>query len=135
VLDEVVIRTDGGAEGNPGPAASAFVVENGGRIVCVHSEYIGVATNNQAEYKALLMALRYVKKNFFKKKVKLFSDSQLMIKQLKGEYRVKSSNLVSMWSEARELIGKMDISLEWVKRDENYLADSLVKMVRKVKHG
>ena len=133
--DDVIVRTDGGAQGNPGPAASAFIVENGKRIVCLHSEYIGLATNNQAEYTALVMALEYVQMNFPKRKIKVFTDSQLMVRQLKGEYRVKSPNLIPIWSKARELVEKLNVSLEWIKRDKNRLADSLVEIIRGVKSG
>ncbi len=133
--DDIIVRTDGGAQGNPGPAASAFVVENGERIICMHAEYIGLATNNQAEYTALVMALKYVQTNLSKKKIKVFADSQLMIKQLKGEYKVKSPSLVPLWSKAHELVDKLNASLEWVERDKNRLADSLVEMIRRVKGG
>jgi len=135
VSDDIIVRTDGGAQGNPGPAASAFVVENGERIICMHAEYIGLATNNQAEYTALVMALKYVQTNLSKKKIKVFADSQLMIKQLKGEYKVKSPSLVPLWSKAHELVDKLNASLEWVERDKNRLADSLVEMIRRVKGG
>ncbi len=133
--DEITVRTDGGAQGNPGPAASAFVVENEKRIICLHSEYIGWATNNQAEYRALIMALEYVQMNFSDKKIKIFTDSQLMVRQLKGKYKVKSQNLVPLWSKARKLVEKLNASLEWCKRDKNRLADSLVEMIRRVKSG
>ncbi len=133
-MNDIVIRTDGGALRNPGPAASAFVIEDGKRIICLHSEYIGIATNNEAEYKAVIMALKYVKK-FNTQKISIFSDSQLVVKQLNGEYKVKAAGIIPLWSMAKKLIGEMNASIDWVPRDENKLADSLVGKVRGKESG
>ncbi len=133
-MNDIVIRTDGGALKNPGPAASAFVIEDGRRIICLHSEYIGIATNNEAEYKAVIMALKYVKK-FNAQKISIFSDSQLVVKQLNGEYKVKAAGIIPLWSMAKKLMGEISASIDWVPRNENKLADSLVGKVRRKYSG
>ncbi len=134
-MNDVIIRTDGGAFKNPGPAASAFVVEKNKRTICIHSEYIGVATNNEAEYKAVIMALKYVKEKFVTKEISIFSDSQLVVKQLNGEYKVKAAGIIPLWSRAKELMSEINVSINWVPRAENKLADSLVEMVRGKESG
>jgi len=134
-LSKIVIRTDGGALRNPGPAASAFVVENGERIMCLHSEYIGIATNNVAEYKAVIMALEYVKEKFGTEEILIFSDSQLMVKQLNGEYKVKASGIIPLYSRAKKMMNEMNVFINWVPRSENKMADSLVGAVRGKESG
>ncbi len=134
-MDDIIVRTDGGALRNPGPAASAFVVESDKKIICLHSEYIGTATNNEAEYKAVIMALEYVKEKFTAKRISIFSDSQLVVKQLNGEYKVKAAGIIPLWSMAKKLMSEISASIEWVPRNENKLADSLVGTVRGKESG
>lgn len=134
-MDDIVIKTDGGALWNPGPAASAFVVENDNKIICLHSEYIGIATNNEAEYKAVIMALEYVKEKFTTKKISIFSDSQLVVKQLNGEYKVKAAGIIPLWSRAKKLMSEINASIDWIPRSKNKLADSLVGTVRGKESG
>lgn len=103
----IAIYTDGGARGNPGPAASAFIAvaewEGKGRIIRKYGEYIGKATNNQAEYRALIMALEWASSRGFRE-LDVHSDSELMVKQLRGEYRVRSPGLRKLHSRAMELL-------------------------------
>ena len=134
-MNDIIIRTDGGALRNPGPAASAFVIEDGKRTICLHSEYIGIATNNEAEYKAVIMALEYVKENFTVRKISIFSDSQLVVRQLNGEYKVKASGIIPLWSRSKKLMSEINASIEWVPRNKNKLADSLVGTVRGKENG
>ena len=107
MMDEVHIYTDGGSRGNPGQAASAFivVVERDGneKIIRKMAKAIGKATNNQAEYKAMIMALQWVVSRNFRDLV-LHSDSELMIKQIKGDYSVKSPNVKDLHRKVMDLL-------------------------------
>jgi ribonuclease HI len=119
--------TDGGARGNPGPAASAYVLEaEDGTILDARGETIGVATNNVAEYRALLAGLAKALELGIDE-VDVVSDSELLVKQMTGEYRVKNAALVDLSLEAVNLgreIGTVRYSA--VRRTENELADRLV---------
>jgi ribonuclease HI len=119
--------TDGGARGNPGPAASAYVLEaEDGTVLEARGETIGVATNNVAEYRALLAGLAKALE-LGVDEVEVVSDSELLVKQMNGEYRVKNAALIDLSLEAARLareIGRVTYSA--VRRTENELADSLV---------
>ena len=127
--------TDGGAIENPGRAASAFAIKEGEELVCVHSEYIGITTNNVAEYKAVIMALNYVKEHFKVAHFVLQSDSQLVVRQLSGEYKVKAKKLLPLWQEAKALVEDLNVNLRWVPREENRIADFLVGMIGRGESG
>ena len=98
-----LIYSDGGARGNPGPAAIAFIAlnEKGGTVKS-DSSFIGVHTNNQAEYKALLMALKFASEQKVQEIV-CHLDSELVVKQLNGEYTVKNYQLKKLWQSVQEL--------------------------------
>jgi ribonuclease HI len=99
----LTIFSDGGARGNPGPAAIAFLVTSeNGQVLITKSRYIGLRTNNQAEYEALIMALQSAVA-LGAEEVTCHLDSELVIKQLRGEYAVKNFGLRKLWSEAQEL--------------------------------
>jgi ribonuclease HI len=121
------LYTDGGARGNPGPAASAYVLEaEDGTVLDARGETIGVATNNVAEYRALLAGLAKALELGLDE-VEVISDSELLVKQMNGEYRVKNAALIDLSLEAARLareIGRVRYSA--VRRTENELADSLV---------
>ena len=119
--------TDGGARGNPGPAAFAYVLEtDDGTVLDARGEAIGVATNNVAEYSALVAGLeRAVEAGISELEVR--SDSELMVKQMRGEYRVKNRDLQSLFldaSRAAREIGR--VTYTHVRREHNELADRLV---------
>jgi ribonuclease HI len=119
--------TDGGARGNPGPAAFAYVLEaDDGTVLDARGEAIGVATNNVAEYSALVAGLaRAVEAGIAELDVR--SDSELMVKQMRGEYRVKNRDLQSLFlaaSRAAREIGR--VTYTHVRREHNELADRLV---------
>lgn len=99
----MLLFSDGGARGNPGPAATAFLamLENG-QIISTRSRYIGVRTNNQAEYEALIAALQFAV-NAEAEEVVCHLDSELVVKQLTGEYSVKNSALRELWHQVKEL--------------------------------
>lgn len=128
---ELKIYTDGGSINNPGPAAIAFVIYQDNRILYQHSSQIGVNTNNFAEYSALVKALEWVKKNTIENVVNttIFSDSNLMINQLNGLYKVKNAVIREFILKIRILEQeiKTPIFYRYVPREKNRLADSLVK--------
>ncbi len=92
-MDEITIYSDGGSRGNPGKAASAYVVfDKSGNVIHEFSMFLGQNTNNVAEYTAMIKALMYAKEKGYKRII-CYSDSQLMIKQVLGEYKVKALHL------------------------------------------
>src|SRR3954468_2435163 len=119
--------TDGGARGNPGPAAYGYVLEaEDGTVLAAHGETIGVATNNVAEYRALIAGLEKALE-LAVPEVEVVSDSELLVKQMRGEYRVKNEALRELSVQASRLarrIGK--VSYTAVRREHNELADRLV---------
>jgi ribonuclease HI len=119
--------TDGGARGNPGPAAYGYVLEaEDGTVLAAHGEHIGSATNNVAEYSGLVAGLRKALE-LQVPEVEVVSDSELMVKQMRGEYRVKNEALRALFAEADRLaraVGKVEY--RHVKRAHNEEADRLV---------
>jgi ribonuclease H / adenosylcobalamin/alpha-ribazole phosphatase len=119
--------TDGGARGNPGPAAYGYVLEaDDGTLLAAHGERIGVATNNVAEYRALIAGLEKALELGLDE-VGVVSDSELLVKQMTGEYRVKNEALRQLNSEASRVAHRIgDVSYTAVRREHNELADRLV---------
>jgi len=124
------IFTDGGSRGNPGPSASAFVVfDHKGEQVHKKSKYLGIGTNNYAEYYALLMAHRWLQKQPSNpSRVEFFLDSELVVKQLLGQYRIKSKPLASIYHRVLAIKATLSypVSYHHVKRDKNKIADRLL---------
>jgi len=119
--------TDGGARGNPGPAASAFVLEAfDGTVLDARGDAIGVATNNVAEYTALVNGLRRAAE-LGVTELEVISDSELVVKQMRGEYRVKNEALRTLSVEASRLARAVgEVTYTAVRREHNELADRLV---------
>jgi len=119
--------TDGGSRGNPGPAAYAFVLEaEDGTVLDARGEAIGVATNNVAEYAALVAGLARASE-LHVSELEVVSDSELLVKQMRGEYRVKNRGLQPLFLEASGLArGIPRVTYTAVRREHNELADSLV---------
>ena len=119
--------TDGGARGNPGPAAYGYVLEaENGTVLAAHGEAIGGATNNVAEYRALVEGLRKAAE-LQVDELEVVSDSELLVHQMRGEYKVKNEALRELWSEANELEDRIrKVSYTAVRREHNELADRLV---------
>ena len=99
---------DGGSRGNPGPAGYGAVIEDPqGRVVARLSEYVGRQTNNYAEYRGLLAVLKWATEQGARR-LRVVSDSELMVKQMKGQYKVKNPGLLPLWEEARRLTRSLD---------------------------
>jgi ribonuclease HI len=118
--------TDGGARGNPGPAAYAYVLEDeDGEVLAAHGEAIGVATNNVAEYRALLAALDWARRHGHHA-LHVRSDSQLLVPQMLGNYRVKHPGLQPLYARARLMAHEVGtVTFEHVRRENNTHADRL----------
>ena len=121
------LSTDGGARGNPGPAAFAYVLEaEDGTVLAAHGEAIGIATNNVAEYRALVAGLEQAVEVGVTD-LEVISDSELMVKQMRGEYRVKNEALRELSQQASRLAGEVgSVSYRAVRREQNKRADKLV---------
>jgi len=121
------LSTDGGSRGNPGPAAAAYVIEtDDGTILDARGEAIGVATNNVAEYQALVAGLAKAVE-LGVDELEVVSDSELLVKQMRGEYRVKNEALIGLSLEATRLARQLGrVRYTAVRREQNELADRLV---------
>lgn len=124
---KVTTYTDGGARGNPGPAGIGAVVHDlTTDIVHEHKRYIGETTNNQAEYKALIMALESAK-NLGAEEVQCFLDSELVVKQMRKEYKVKEPGLAKLFIQAYNLTTAFKkVTFSHIPREKNKHADRLV---------
>ena len=121
------LSTDGGARGNPGPAAYGYVLETeDGTVLAAHGEAIGVTTNNVAEYRGLVEGLRKAAE-LQVDELEVVSDSELLVHQMRGDWKVKNDALRELWSEANDLERKLGkVTYTAVRREHNELADSLV---------
>ena len=119
--------TDGGARGNPGPAAYGYVLEaENGTVLAAHGEAIGTATNNVAEYRALIAGLEKAAEVGVDE-LEVVSDSELLVKQMRREYKVKNENLRGLFEQASVLAGRLgSVRYKAVRREHNELADRLV---------
>ena len=121
------LSTDGGARGNPGPAAYGYVLETeDGTVLAAHGEAIGVATNNVAEYRALVEGLRKAIE-LHVGELEVVSDSELVVHQMRGEWKIKNEALRALWEEAQDIAaGIAKVRYTAVRREHNELADRLV---------
>ena len=121
------LSTDGGARGNPGPAAFAYVLEaEDGTMLESHGEAIGHATNNVAEYRAVIAGLEAAKRHGVRE-LEVVSDSELLVKQMRGEYKVKNDALRQLSTRAARLAREVgSVHYTAVRREHNELADRLV---------
>ena len=125
--DKVVVHVDGGARGNPGPAAIAAVVSApGGEVLREATESIGETTNNVAEYRAVLLGLELAR-GLGAREVEVVNDSELVARQIGGQYKVKHAGLRPLYHQAMEALRGFDRwSVQSVRREQNERADTLV---------
>ncbi len=123
----LTIHTDGASRGNPGPAAFAYVIAQDGEDPIEEAGKLGRMTNNQAEYLALVRALEHALELGVHYRVVVHSDSELLVKQMKGEYRVKNADLRDLYEEATALCGRFNqaVVFQHVRREDNRRADAL----------
>lgn len=127
---KVIAHIDGGSRGNPGPSGAGVVIQNAadGEIIYEGGIFIGQATNNIAEYSGLVAALRAAKQ-LNARHVEIVSDSQLLVRQMIGQYRVKNAGIKPLYEQACELVRHFEkCDFRHVKREENIQADALVNM-------
>lgn len=126
------IYSDGGARGNPGPAACAFVVfSDGGKVIQKDSKYLGKTTNNFAEYQGVIQALGWLIKSpelVGESPITFYMDSELVVNQIEGRFRVKDDNLKKLMLVVKNLLAKISANISFVAipRSKNKLADFLV---------
>lgn len=125
--DPAVLRTDGGARGNPGPAGAGFVLgDASGALLSSGGRYLGETTNNVAEYEALIWGLE-VAGSLGVRCLRVLCDSELVVRQINGVYRVKNENLKPLFVRARSLLEQFDAwEVVHVRREQNVAADALV---------
>jgi len=128
-MSRAVVFIDGGSRGNPGPAGFGVRIEDGrGALVAELKDAVGVATNNVAEYRALLAALTYLVAHGYRG-ARIRSDSELLVKQMRGEYRVKHPGLTPLHREALDLVARLErVTFEHIRREANMEADRLANL-------
>src|SRR5258706_10118662 len=124
----LTIFSDGGSRGNPGPAACAYVIYQNDEIIKQDAKYLGITTNNVAEYNGVLQALTWLVENNIKESIEFYLDSQLVVRQLEGRYKIKDEKLVKLSEDVKSLQRKHDFTIKWVHvlREKNKIADGLL---------
>ena len=125
MADTPTLHFDGASRGNPGSAGIGYAVENDGTVLAEGNDAIGTATNNEAEYHALIQGLRLARSEGIER-LRVEGDSQLIVRQIRGEYGVNAGNLRPLYERATDLMGEFDsLSIHHVPREENSRADLL----------
>ena len=120
-----IIHVDGGSRGNPGPAGAGAIIQIDNETKATISQFLGSATNNVAEYTGLILALEKAAEMGIKQ-VDIYMDSELVVKQMKGQYRVKNEKLLPLFVKARTLTTKFSsFNINHVRREQNKIADRL----------
>lgn len=133
--NQLAIYCDGGSRGNPGPAACAFIVKNcRGQVVHQQGFYLGVSTNNQAEYQAVIEALKYLSSSHLDlSTINFYLDSLLVVNQLNGIFKIKDEKLKTKYFEVKKITSKLGQlvirNFIYVPRSQNFAADKLVNQV------
>ncbi|MBP6989479.1 ribonuclease HI family protein [Candidatus Shapirobacteria bacterium] len=123
------VFTDGGARGNPGVAGYGVVIEDENKnIVFEEGKFLGIKTNNEAEYMGLIGALDWIDKNRSEAEIEINSDSQLMVRQMIGIYKVKAEHLKKLWSVAKSLTEGKKVMFKEIRREYNSKADALANL-------
>lgn len=124
-MTQVEIFIDGAARGNPGPAACGVVLLRDGKVVLERGKYLGTATNNVAEYEGLLLGLELAAQ-LGASEVRINSDSELLVRQIEGRYRVKAAHLKPLYRKAKKMLEQFSAySINHVPREMNKIADGL----------
>jgi ribonuclease HI len=119
LVDSVILEIDGASKGNPGNAGSGYLISRDGEILARGKRYLGITTNNVAEYKAMIMGLSRAAEMGFKE-ITVKTDSLLVSRQIEGEYRVRKEHLRKLCDEARKLIGRFkSVKIEYVPSERN----------------
>ena len=128
VITEVQLYADGGSRGNPGPSASGYVLlDMSDKVALKAGEYIGITTNNQAEYQALKLGLEHALHDFQAREVHVYMDSMLVVNQMKNIFKIKNRDLWPVHNACAELVKQFDkVSFDHVPRELNKLADEEV---------
>ena len=129
--EAVIIHTDGGARGNPGPAACAFIAEVEGKIIKQDSSFLGNSTNNYAEYQGAILALKWLRDSYKELPISnaiFYLDSELVVRQLNGIYKIKDKKLIKLSLQINELLKEIDLKIYYksIPRTKNKIADLLV---------
>ncbi len=129
-MTELLIHTDGASRGNPGAAAFAYTISRPGAADIEEAGCLGKLTNNQAEYAALVRALEHALRLGADHRVLVHSDSELMVKQMRGEYKVKNEDLRDLYERARRLVGQFrgPVTFKHVRREHNKRTDELCNL-------
>jgi ribonuclease HI len=130
VYEDLTIFTDGGSRGNPGQSASGYVFLGPNQeVIETGGEYLGITTNNQAEYQAVKLALEQAEK-YQPKRIQFFIDSELVVKQMNGQYRIRNRDLWPIHSDIKRLATNYEsVSFSHVRREHNELADAEVNRI------
>ena len=127
------IYIDGASKGNPGPAGIGAILTKNGQVIKNISVHLGIQTNNVAEYMALIFGLQealILRANT----ITIFTDSQLLYRQINSEYKIKSPNLIGLYSQAKHLLSAFDCAeIKYITRDKNRGADKLAKKATKTR--
>lgn len=128
MMKKLEIYTDGGSRGNPGPAASACIIFLDGKSIFENSHFLGVRTNNQAEYMGVVLALHWLDKNRKFKRADFFLDSELVVNQLIGRYKIKDEILRSLAERINKKILQLNMTIYFtaIPREKNKIADKMV---------
>ncbi len=131
-MKKLIINTDGASQGNPGAAAiGATIKDQQGKLIATVSQRIGRTTNNQAEYRAIIAALEKAA-SVGASHVDLRADSELVIRQLGGQYRVKKAHLKPLYQQVQQLLSQFeDFTITHIPREQNTEADRLANMALK----
>ena len=122
----IKVFTDGGARGNPGVAGYGVYMEDEKKnILFEEAKFLGVKTNNEAEYLGLIGALDWINSKAKEAEIEIYSDSQLLIRQMQGKYKVKAENLKKLWLIAQNLCNNKKIIFKEIRREYNFRADAL----------
>jgi len=126
----IKIYTDGGSRGNPGKSACAFLIVEDKEILHEESHFLGIKTNNEAEYNAIIFALQWITKNnrLNEKEIEIISDSELVIKQINGDYKIKKTHLKELSEKIVKIIKDKEVSFSNSRRENEFIsqADLLV---------